>query len=57
MPLFEFTCPICLNKIERLVMGKIKNDPPTCQQCNQGQIMEKVEFSVPARRDPRYGEQ
>ncbi len=55
LALFEFQCPHCLNKIERIVFGSIKNDPPVCTRCDTGSLMEQVEWSVPARRNPEKG--
>jgi hypothetical protein len=55
MPLYEFQCPNCYARIERVVIGKIPNHPPVCGECNIGIEMDLVEWSVPARRSPEKG--
>lgn len=54
MPILEFECHKCCNKVERYVVGNIPKPAPMCECGNQ---MEKVEWSVPAKRDGRYGVQ
>lgn len=54
MPLFEFVCPICLEKIERYVSGNIVASNPICKTCGQSVEMEQV-VSVPAKRNPDKG--
>jgi len=54
-PIFEFQCPFCLDKVERITFGDIKNTPPICKRCDQGVEMEQIEFSLVAKRNPEYG--
>jgi len=53
MALYEFECPKCKERIERIVWGDIRKPFPRCQECNLA--MKMVEFSVPARRNPEKG--
>jgi hypothetical protein len=52
MAIFEYVCPKCGSKIERVVIGKIEKPAPVCR-C--GQVMEQVEWPLPASRSARYG--
>lgn len=57
MPIREYKCPQCGNVVEALVQS---NDEPIviCVKHldNKGFRMDQVEFSVPAKRNPRHGE-
>ena len=55
MPMFEFVCPICLDKLERFTFGNITAANPVCKRCDQGVEMKQVEFSLPAKRNPEHG--
>jgi len=50
MPIFEFECPKH-GKFELITLPKY--DTMMCPQC--GEECEKVEFSVPAKRNPELG--
>ena len=52
MPIFEFECPVH-GKFERITLEKY--DTQLCPQC--GEECEKVDWSIPARRNPEYGVQ
>lgn len=54
MPLFEFRCPEHHSQVvERYTTGNVHSTPPRCKLCER--MMEQVEFSVPAKRDPEKG--
>lgn len=52
MAIREYFCKVC-GKWERLEFSKRKE--ARCPSC--GRESERVEFSVPARRNPKHGEQ
>ena len=56
MPIFEFECPKH-GKFERIIDAKYDTQPcPRCaNDCNDYQECNKVEFSVPAKRNPEKG--
>ena len=51
MPIFEFTCPKGHGKFELITLEKF--DTMMCPKC--GEESEKVEWSVPAKRNPEHG--
>lgn len=53
MPIFEYNCLQCGKKVEQYVVGAIEARLPLCAEC--GKQMERVEFSVPAKRNPEKG--
>ncbi len=56
MPLFDYECPLCKARYERYIKGNghlEKRHSPICETC--GVETEKVEFSVPAKRNPDKG--
>ena len=59
MPIREFKCPKCGNVIEALLREKLTEMPwVICLKHPEGHgvSMDLVEFSVPAKRNPRHGE-
>ena len=54
MPLFEFECPECKERIEEYTSGRIDKRVPLCPKCGRA-MMEEVEYSVPAKRNPEHG--
>lgn len=54
MPLFEFECPECKERIEEYTSGRIDKRVPLCPKCGQA-MMEDVEYSIPAKRNPEHG--
>lgn len=58
MPIREFKCPNG-HVTEKFVPQESKTSKITCPKCkvNKNGVIpaEQVEFSTPARRDPRYG--
>jgi len=53
MPIFEFVCPKGHGKFELITLEKY--DTMMCPKC--GEESEKVEWSVPAKRNPEHGMQ
>ena len=51
MPIFEYQCPLGHGKFEPICAAKYDTQP--CPKCQEES--EKVEFSVPARRNPEKG--
>jgi hypothetical protein len=64
MPIREYICPKCKRRIELIELATVKPLLYSLKGC-VGSIqrphdlvsLELVEFSVPARRNPKYGEQ
>ena len=50
LPIFEFECPVH-GKFERIVDAKYDTQP--CPKCKEE--CEKIEFSIPAKRNPELG--
>jgi putative FmdB family regulatory protein len=50
MPIFEFKCPKH-GKFEQITLEKYDN--LMCPKC--GELSDKIEFSVPAKRNPECG--
>lgn len=53
MAIFEFECPNCKERVERLTFGHIERPAPLCAKC--GTLTHQIEFSVPAKRNPEHG--
>ena len=54
MPIREFQCPQCKRVIE--IVRFSEDSPVLCDHKGKKIAMDLIEFSVPARRNPKYGE-
>jgi len=55
MPIYEYICETCKSKFEAIEASYEERDITNlnCRKC--GGVTRRVDFSIPASRDPRYG--
>lgn len=56
MPMREFRCPQC-GKVAEAFRSRLDQSPVLCDHDGKKVAMDRIEFSVPAKRNPKYGEQ
>jgi hypothetical protein len=55
MPVREYKCPDCDGRLERVEFGPLPLPPCFNHFDGEEHVMEKVEFSLTARRNPEHG--